>query len=111
MDPEVRTVLAAVPALRGRTVSVTPLDGGLSNRSYHIDAHGESFVLRIAAPDSEAPTEQRQFTGCTSDRTLITFTVPSPEVHKGNSRIQAEVSVLDDTGGLLTHSVAPIPIR
>ena len=68
-------------------------------------------VLRLTAPDSEGPTERRQFTGCTSDRTLITFTVPSPEVHKGNSRIQAEVSVLDDAGGMLTHSVAPIPIR
>ncbi len=68
-------------------------------------------VLRITPSDSEPPTEQRQFTGCTSDRTLITFTVPSPEVRKGNSRVQAEVSVLDDTGGMLTHSVAPIPIR
>jgi hypothetical protein len=68
-------------------------------------------VLRITTPDSRAPTEQRQFTGCTSDRTLITFTVPSPEARKGNSRVQAEVSVLDDSGGMLTHSLAPIPIR
>ncbi|MGA7560567.1 MAG: M48 family metalloprotease [Terriglobales bacterium] len=68
-------------------------------------------VLRITAPDSVAPTEQRQFSGCTSYRTLITFTVPSPEARKGNSRVQAEVSVLDDNGGMLTHSIAPIPIR
>jgi len=68
-------------------------------------------VLRITAPDSGAPTEQRQFTGCTSDRTLITFTVSSPEIRRGSSRVQAEVSILDDNGGMLTHSVAPLPIR
>jgi Zn-dependent protease with chaperone function len=68
-------------------------------------------VLRITMPDSATPTEQRQFTGCTSDRTLITFTAPSPEFRKGSARVQAEVSVLDDSGEMLTHSVAPISIR
>jgi Zn-dependent protease with chaperone function len=68
-------------------------------------------VLRITTSDSAAATEQRQITGCTSDRTLITFTAPSPEVRKGISHVQAEVSVLDDSGGMLTHSFAPIPVR
>ncbi|MGB8010271.1 MAG: M48 family metalloprotease [Terriglobales bacterium] len=68
-------------------------------------------VLRYTAPDSAVPTERRQFTGCTSSRTLITFTLPNPEVRRGGSRAQAEVSVLDDSGAMLTHSVATLPVR
>jgi hypothetical protein len=68
-------------------------------------------VLRVTLPDSAGATEQRQFTGCTSNRTLITFTVPSPEARKGGSRVQAEVSVLDDSGGMLTHSLTALPVR
>jgi hypothetical protein len=68
-------------------------------------------VLRFTAPDSVVNTELRQFTGCTSDRTLITFILPSPEVRRGGSRVQAEVLVLDDSGAMLTHSVAPVPVR
>lgn len=67
-------------------------------------------VLRFSAPDSTLPTELHQLTGCTSDRTLITFVVPVPEVPR-RGRVQAEVSVLDDGGALLTHSLAPIPVR
>ena len=68
-------------------------------------------VLRLTAGDSASRTELRQFTGCTSNRTVITFTLPSPEVRKGGSRVQAEVSVLDDSGAILTRSLAPIPVR
>lgn len=68
-------------------------------------------VLRFTAPDSEFSTELRQFTGCTSNRTLITFILPSPDVRRGGSRAQVEVSVLDDSGAILTHSLAPIPVR
>jgi Zn-dependent protease with chaperone function len=48
-------------------------------------------VLRLTVRDSESPSELRQFTGCTSNRTLITFTLRMPEVRRGGSRVQAEV--------------------
>src|SRR5262245_42023185 len=50
---ELDAVLAQVPALRGRPVAVQPLDGGLTNRNYRVDAGGESFVVRIAGADTE----------------------------------------------------------
>jgi Zn-dependent protease with chaperone function len=72
-------------------------------------------VLQLAATDSGFPAELRQFTGCTSDRTMITFILPNiqphPQVRRGGSRVQAEVSVLDDNGAVLTHSLAPMPIH
>ncbi len=70
-------------------------------------------VLRFTAPDSksETPTELRQLTGCTSDRTLITFDLPQPKVRRGSSRVRTEILVLDNSGTLLTHSLAPIPVR
>jgi hypothetical protein len=68
-------------------------------------------VLRFPTAASRSLSELRQVTGCTSNRTLVTFTLPAPEVRPGNSRVQAEISVLDDTGTLLTRSLAPIPIR
>jgi hypothetical protein len=37
--------------------------------------------------------------------------VPNSQVRRGGSRVQAEVSVLDDTGAILTHALAPIPVR
>ena len=68
-------------------------------------------VLRVTVGGSESPTELRQFTGCTSNRTLIAFVLPSPEARKGGSRVRAEVSVLDDSGAILTQSLANLPAR
>jgi len=68
-------------------------------------------VLRLTTGSSESPIEQRQFTGCTSNRTLITFTLPSSEPRRGGSRVRAEISVLDDSGAILTHSLANLPAR
>lgn len=68
-------------------------------------------VLRLTTTDSEFAPELRQFTGCTSDRTLITFSLPQREVRKTPSRVQADISVLDDGGTLLTRSLTPIPVR
>ncbi|MGA3089484.1 MAG: M48 family metalloprotease [Terriglobales bacterium] len=65
-------------------------------------------VLRFSTPDAGTAIEQRQFTGCTSNRTLITFILPNPEVRRGGARAQAEVSVLEDNGPLLTHSLASV---
>ncbi len=70
-------------------------------------------VLRFAAPDStsEAPTELRQLTGCTSDRTMVQFDMPQPKARRGSSRMRTEILVLDNSGTLLTHSLAPISVR
>jgi Zn-dependent protease with chaperone function len=68
-------------------------------------------VLRLIANDSEFPSELRQFTGCTSIRTLIRFTLPNREPLKGSSRPQVEISVLDADGAVLTRSVASIPMH
>lgn len=68
-------------------------------------------ILRFTDSDASVPTELRQFTGCTSNRTLITFVLPSPDPRRGNSRVQAEVSVLDDSGAMLAHSLAALPVR
>jgi hypothetical protein len=68
-------------------------------------------VARFTGPDSEFPTEMRQLTGCTSDRTLITFILPSLKVRRGGSRVQAEISVLDESGAVLTRSLAPMAVR
>jgi hypothetical protein len=53
----------------------------------------------------------RQLTGCTSERTLITFILPSLKVRRGGSRVQAEISVLDEGGAVLTRSLAPMAVR
>jgi hypothetical protein len=66
-------------------------------------------VLRLTdAGSGRQPSEERQFTGCTSNRTLITFNLPD---RKGQSRALAEISVLDDNGTLLTRTRASIPRR
>ncbi len=67
-------------------------------------------VVRFNAPDSVFPTELHQVTGCTSNRTLITFILPGVEVHRGG-RVQSEVSVLDERGVILNHFLTPIPVR
>ena len=68
-------------------------------------------VLRMTAPESGFPSELHQFTGCTSNRTLITFALPTREIQRGGSHVQGEISVLDDSGALLTRSPAPISVR
>lgn len=68
-------------------------------------------VLRFTTADSEFAPELRQFTGCTSNRTLITFPLPTRETRRANARIQAEISVLDDNGAVLIRTIAPIPVR
>ncbi len=67
-------------------------------------------VLRFTGPDSASPAELRQFTGCTSNPTLVAFVLPSPEVHR-HAHVQAEFSVLDGSGAILTRSLTPIPVR
>ncbi len=76
-----------------------------------IPLHCENLSGSVEVVLRSAATEQRQFTGCTSDRTLITFTVANNDLRKSGSRVQAEITVLDDSGTLLNRSQAPIPVR
>jgi len=43
-----RELIQLIPELRGRSLTVSPLVGGLTNRNYRIDADGASYVLRVA---------------------------------------------------------------
>jgi len=45
-------LIQLIPELRGRSLTVSPLNGGLTNRNYRIDADGQSYVLRVAGKDT-----------------------------------------------------------
>jgi len=47
-----QNLIQLIPELRDRSLTVTPLGGGLTNRNYRIDADGESYVLRVAGKDT-----------------------------------------------------------
>jgi len=68
-------------------------------------------VLRWKEMADTAGHVQRQFTGCTSKRTQVTFTLPTSAVSGRQAQAEGDVSILDDRGVLLTRSVARIPIR
>ena len=57
------------------------------------------------------PLELRQFTGCTSNRTLIVFALPAIESLRSTSRLQGDVLVLNDSGEVLTRSAASLAVR
>jgi thiamine kinase-like enzyme len=48
VDEPVHNLIQLIPELRGRSLAVSPLGGGLTNRNYRVDASGESYVLRVA---------------------------------------------------------------
>jgi predicted Zn-dependent protease len=83
------------PDSRGNATIIIPL------RCQNLSGSVE-VVLEWKAGNSTV--EQRQFTGCTSNRTLVAFTLPGTYLHSDRT----EVSVLDDAGGVLNRSlVAP----
>jgi hypothetical protein len=59
-------------------------------------------VLRMTG-DSGFARELRQFSGCTSERTLVRFALQEPELP---AHVQATISVLDDRGSVLTRATA-----
>jgi Zn-dependent protease with chaperone function len=67
-------------------------------------------AFHLAGAGSEFPSELHQFTGCTSNRTFITFALPHSDTRR-RSRVEGEISVLDDSGAILTRSLASTPIR
>lgn len=51
-EDHLRGLLARVPALTGRELTIEPLDGGLTNRNYLVDADSEAYVLRVAGANT-----------------------------------------------------------
>jgi thiamine kinase-like enzyme len=43
---------ACVTAFAGRTLTIKPLDGGLTNRNYLVHADSEAYVVRVAGADT-----------------------------------------------------------
>ncbi len=48
--PTIEAVVAAIPAWQGRTISVLPIGGGLTNRNYRVDVDGSPRFVRIPGP-------------------------------------------------------------
>jgi len=52
VDEQIHELIQLIPELRGRSLTVSPLVGGLTNRNYRIDAEAGSYVLRVAGKDT-----------------------------------------------------------
>ena len=53
LDPDLASVVAAVPAWSGLEPEVIPLGGGITNRNFRVDIAGQSFVVRLSGKDTE----------------------------------------------------------
>ncbi len=52
-SPSIDQVVAAVPAWVGRSISVEPIGGGLTNRNYRVDVDGQPYFIRIPGPATD----------------------------------------------------------
>ncbi len=66
----------------------------------HLTTTGSSFVRELHTD-----------TGCTSNRTVLTFTVLGSDLLEFHSPLQALFTVVDNRGDLVTRWLAPKPIR
>lgn len=53
MSSSLDSILARVPPWRGKTLTTSPLTGGITNRNYRVEVEGESFVLRLAGAKTD----------------------------------------------------------
>jgi thiamine kinase-like enzyme len=53
LDPDLASVVDAVPAWAGKDVRAEVLGGGITNRNFRVNVDGESFVVRLAGRDTE----------------------------------------------------------
>ncbi len=53
LDPDLASVVAAVPGWSGLEPEVVPLGGGITNRNFRVDIAGQSFVVRLSGKDTE----------------------------------------------------------
>jgi hypothetical protein len=67
-------------------------------------------VLRLVGKTENPRSELRQFSGCTSERTLITFAVPDYNIAR-QTDLRAELSVLDDNGELVNRFLTSNTLR
>lgn len=49
---ETNELIQLIPELRDKVLTVTPLDGGLTNRNYRLDGKDGGFVLRVPGKDT-----------------------------------------------------------
>src|SRR6266511_6239881 len=47
LDPDLASLVAAVPACSGLEPKVASLGGGITNRNFRVDIAGQSFVVRL----------------------------------------------------------------
>jgi len=52
VDEQIQKLIQLIPELSGRSLTVSVLAGGLTNRNYRIEADGRSYVLRLAGRDT-----------------------------------------------------------
>src|SRR5262249_18409584 len=52
MDEQLRGIVSLVPLFRQKQLVIEPLEGGLTNRNYRIQAGDDVFVLRIGGADA-----------------------------------------------------------
>ncbi len=50
---DARTILHHVPALKGKSLVISPLGGGMTNKIYKVDDVNESYVLRVFGQGTE----------------------------------------------------------
>ncbi len=53
LDPDLASVVDAVPGWAGKDVRAEVLGGGITNRNFRLDVDGESFVVRLSGRDTE----------------------------------------------------------
>jgi len=51
-DPELERVLSQVPELRGAGSVVTPIEGGMTNRNYRVQAAEGDYVVRVSVRET-----------------------------------------------------------
>jgi thiamine kinase-like enzyme len=62
MTLAVEEVIARVPKWKGATdITVTPLEGGITNRNYRVDVKGKSYVVRISGDRTELLGINREY--------------------------------------------------
>jgi thiamine kinase-like enzyme len=53
LDPDLASVVAAMPAWSRLEPEVVPLGGGITNRNFRVDIASQSFVVRLSGKDTE----------------------------------------------------------
>ena len=60
MDARIRKILDQVPGWSATSTTVSPLEGGITNRNYRVEHGGEVFVLRLAGESTHLLGIDRQ---------------------------------------------------